>query len=368
MIGECDAETSPTGPCSPEGANNIVVDHVTVSWAVAANLEMSTISLGHGAPYNYAILDSMSAESLHDTPAASCAGYAPGTCPKYGFPTSLGLFMSYGERPGVTIARNLLASNDHRMPWVSNGHHLSLYNNVFYNAGAMAFTDGIHDISGFMFYLTENAASADDCATAQNATPANGVHVGNLWIHGPNTPELVPTVKVWKLPPQSQLYFDDNVGRGFSDSTPWGGIFFASSACGDDESTYKTTMVPAWHSAFDFSILPSSNVEAHVLAHAGARPRERTSTDARIASEVATRTGSIKNCVGPWPGKGPWGGDCISGTTGQSSGNAGGWPADEAVVNVRSLVVPDTPNAVAQGQTFRTNLEMWLESMARAVE
>jgi hypothetical protein len=49
-----------------------------------------------------------------------------------------------------------------------------------------------------------------------------------------------------------------------------------------------------------------------------------------------------------------------------SQNDMGGWPT-LAVVK-RSLRVPARPHAIAAGQSFRTNIEMWLETLARALE
>src|SRR3989344_7861670 len=115
-------------------------------------------------------------------------------------------------------------------------------------------------------------------------------------------------------------------------SDQWSGI--VQQTCGNPKESYKLAARPAWFNAFGYQILPSGDVESHVLANSGARPLDRGVLEKRIVFEVATRTGRIKNCVGLLAGQngqqnvGPWGGTC-------SSNNAGGWPV--LTVNKRTL-------------------------------
>ena len=99
------------------------------------------------------------------------------------------------------------------------------------------------------------------------------------------------------------------------------------------------------------SALPYTSVEAAVLAHAGARPKDRDVTDARIIGEVRARTGRVPNRTSEKAGPGT---------------DSQGFPI--LAVNSRPLTVPANPHSVAPGQTFRTVIEAWLEAMALALE
>ena len=91
-----------------------------------------------------------------------------------------------------------------------------------------------------------------------------------------------------------------------------------------------------------FTALPSTEVEAFVLANAGARPTDRDPVDTRITAYVTSR-----------------GGNFIS-----QEGEVGGFPV--LAVNSRPLLLPASPHAVtASGYT---NLEVWLHGYAAAVE
>jgi hypothetical protein len=92
-----------------------------------------------------------------------------------------------------------------------------------------------------------------------------------------------------------------------------------------------------------FSPLASADVEAFVLANAGARPADRDEVDARLVSEVSGRTGRLFV---------------------QSQNEVGGWPV--LAFNTRRLTTPNNPhNVAASGYTL---LEEWLHSFSATVE
>jgi hypothetical protein len=91
-----------------------------------------------------------------------------------------------------------------------------------------------------------------------------------------------------------------------------------------------------------YSLIPSTSVEAFVVANAGARPADRDAVDARVMSDVSNRTGhqiSLQTDVGGWP---------------------------SLTVNTRPLAAPSNPHVVqASGYTA---LEEWLHGYATGVE
>ncbi|WP_222912975.1 RICIN domain-containing protein [Natrinema sp. SYSU A 869] len=96
---------------------------------------------------------------------------------------------------------------------------------------------------------------------------------------------------------------------------------------------------PLWPSGL--SEMPSSDVESHNLANAGARPADRTGNDERIVQEIANRAGNdrLDSPYDYWVGH---------------QDEVGGYP--ELPVNTRSLDVPDS------------GVRDWLEGWAQAVE
>jgi hypothetical protein len=92
-----------------------------------------------------------------------------------------------------------------------------------------------------------------------------------------------------------------------------------------------------------FSPLASVDVEAFVLANAGARPTDRDAVDLRLVNEVKARAGQL--FIG-------------------SQNDVGGWPT--LAFNTRRLTTPANPNNLT-GSGY-TVLEEWLHSQATAIE
>jgi len=90
-------------------------------------------------------------------------------------------------------------------------------------------------------------------------------------------------------------------------------------------------------------IKPASEVEAWVLANAGARPADRGPVDARVVNDVKNGTGGIL----------------------ASQENVDGWPA--LAENRRELTIPGNPSGDDGGDGY-TNLEEWLHAFAAEVE
>ena len=93
----------------------------------------------------------------------------------------------------------------------------------------------------------------------------------------------------------------------------------------------------------DLKIKPAAEVEAWVLANAGARPADRGPVDARVINEVKNGTGAIL----------------------ASQEDVGGWPA--LAENRRELTIPGNPSGDHDGDGY-TNLEEWLHGFAADVE
>jgi hypothetical protein len=89
--------------------------------------------------------------------------------------------------------------------------------------------------------------------------------------------------------------------------------------------------------------MPSDNVLLYVLANAGARPLDRDPVDRRIVDDVRNGTGRLI----------------------ASQLAVGDFPVLEE--NRRPLAIPSDPSATAD-RVGRTRIEIWLETLARALE
>jgi len=291
---------------------NVVLDHMSISWAPASNVGI----LDHWD--NYSMLDCIVSESL--TGDTEIAG--PGM-----------LVTNYGDSPmkHITIARTLFAHNGNRNPWIGSGVQAAVLNNVAYDASGVG-----GDAGTWGFFIMIAAGGYLDTNTSV-------AYVGNVSLPGPSTPADNKTVKIRidsGFTATYQVYLNDNTGPYMAVGNQYSGVTYQNTA----SSMNVTLTAPSWFSSAGYAVLPNAAVYDYVLAHAGKRPLDRDPIDARVVSEVKARTGGLVSTLA-------------------SIGGFGTIPS-----NVRTLTVPANPNAVAPGQTFRTNIEVWLEGYAVALE
>jgi hypothetical protein len=240
----------------------------------------------------------------------------------------------------MTMARNLLAHNDTRNPVVRGGWRAVTLNNLFYNGNGTLFGTN----HGFSVYA---------CVGTDSTAPIEAVHIANVAVTGPSTTGAPLTIKLDDIStncPASQFYFESNIGQGVAGpagGSQWAGVYKEATT----ESAVRVNSRPLWYTALNFVELPSVSVEAYVLANAGARPGDRDAIDSRIVVEVAARGGQIVDgmtcsipCVRPFEQSIP-----------------------TLAMNTRLLTVPVNPQGVADA-VGRTVIELWLETLARAVE
>jgi hypothetical protein len=132
----------------------------------------------------------------------------------------------------------------------------------------------------------------------------------------------------------------DNVGPYQTASDQWRGVTFQNAAT---QALVRANTPPSWFVNASYDVKPSSEVVASVLVNAGARPLDRDSVDTRVVQEVKTGTGHK-----------------IS-----SPAEVGGFPVLAEMR--RALTPPSNPHAVADA-AGRTQIEVWLEDYARALE
>jgi hypothetical protein len=228
---------------------NVLVENCSIMWAIDENVQI----WGKGS---------------HDIVVRNCIiaeGLSKGH-PKGGT-HSAGLIVGPDTR-NVLVQGNLFAHNAFRNPVAGGGSESTILNNLVYNPG----------FGGFMVY------NGGD----QSTQPTKANVVGNALIAGPNTIKRpMETYHKNGINAGSRIYYKDNVAVGVE-------------AYRTSETT-KTKTGEAFSPAVDqppipinnLNILPSSSVEAYVLAHAGAFPDRRDAVDARIIADVKARSGQI---------------------------------------------------------------------------
>lgn len=288
--------------------SNVVIDHCTFTWSV------DEIASAWQYWDNISLLNNIFAEPLHDSI------HPEG---KHGFGVLIG-----PVNGNATLAANLFANMQSRNPMTAATRAV-IVNNLVYNWGNTAI----------------DLQSRGD--VTQNSV------VGNVFLRGPDTAGSHAVVGLRAdsatLRPGARVFLSDNLAPEGRNSDAWSvaGAIYGSLTL----ANFRSSSPLAWPAGM--TTLPTSDnvVREHVLRYSGARPADRDSADRRIIEQTRNGTGRIINCV-------------ASNGTARCERNGGGWPA--LAENRRTLTLPANPNTVtASGYT---NLELWLQRMAVAVE
>jgi hypothetical protein len=230
------------------GAENVVLDHVSVSWS-----EDEIISTWYGAhdiTISWSIISEALNRSRHRKETHS-AGVLIGDSSDH-----------------ISLHHNLLAHNDFRNPLVIGGGTHDIVNNVIYDWGVLA---GEIIDTGSNSFLN---------------------FVGNYFRPGPST--LPKSFEITLSADNSlpQIYLQDNLGPHRPGGTleEWLVLNLAEGGSGSDVQSYLTS------SAFKtYPVNPSSaeQVFERVLAGAGATAPSRDPVDLRVLDQVKSGSGAI---------------------------------------------------------------------------
>jgi hypothetical protein len=234
---------------------NIVVDHVSLSWATDENF-----STWYNGAHDITLSNSIVAEGLE------------------GVEQSFGVLVGDSTRNFAVIG-TLMAHNAQRNPYFKGATTGIAANNVVYDWW---------DAPG-MYYADPNGSG-----------PTQFALVGNVGIRGPNT----PSSRIFKVyasaKPGTKLYAADNsdtrVNAGAVPSDAW---LLVQNEAG---SAVIAQAPPVWPT--DFTAAANSTVYDRVLSTAGAWPGFRDAVDIRIVADVRNRTGRVigsQNEVAGWP-------------------------------------------------------------------
>ena len=260
-------------------AKNVVLDHLSVSWAVDENF-----SVWYETSSDVTLSNSIVAEALYKS-----------IHPKG--PHSMGVLVGDGVKR-VSLHNNLIANNYDRNPRLKPGAELEFINNVVYGWGGKS---------------SWNQTNLSD--TEKTGRAAKLAFVGNYFKPGPWSP-VGASVYAKPASAGSKVYVLSNIGP--TRTTDSGSEWKITSL---NEAQLRSATPPFVLTGIT-PTAPQQTIE-NVLSRAGARPLESNSVDRRIVSEVTTKTGKIK--------------DCVSGC----SRSAGGYPLLQS--NVRTLITPSAP-------------------------
>lgn len=284
--------------------HGVVIDHVSVSWAVDENLEIWGAKV-RDVTVSHSIISEALSHSIH---------------PKG--PHSMGALVG-DEAQRISLISNLMAHNGARNPKVTGGTTSLFANNVVYSWGTLG-------------------ASWSGQGSKQ---PLEAAIVGNVFVEGPTTrfeAYRAPVIASGALLEGSRLYLADNLWITRS------GARRSDVVEAKTRIDFRATEAPELLASLD--LLPASAVEAAVLRSAGARPRDRDPVDLRIVDDVARRSCLLARAA-----------RCIV----DSPHDVGGWPAPRPTQ--RPLSPPPDPSGDDDGDGY-TNLEEWLHGFYPQVE
>lgn len=300
-------------------AHDIVLDHMSASWGPDENIAAD--KYGSSVPMNMTVYRCISAEGLDRPPSV---------------PLSDGHGMLVqAQSTNVAMIQSLFASNRQRNPYFQGDTSGALVNCVLYNWFA----------NWGLFASNYNINGSELVAGGPWRISA----VNNVFIPGPNTDDDGGSPQGWQFyydhaPAGVGIVADNQIYRSGNLLTNPLGIAMTTEG---NELVYdpNVSAPPAGAAIADITVLSTTGLEALVLANAGARPADRDAVDTRIVAYVAGRT-------------------TTSATYPVTQTDVGGYPA--LAVNTRALSIPADPHGDS-GNGY-TNLEVWLQSYAAAVE
>ena len=292
------------------GSYNVVIDHCSVSWHTDDGLQ------AYGA-------------GTRDSTYSNCI-VSEGLYVDYENSGSAGLVAvgGSGVLERVSYIRNLSAHTARRNGVLQTQNTTTAYvNNLHYNWADRYSTSYIGTTNNGPAAPVYSAVVGNKYVQGANADLAQGDNYGILFWGDYRAGKDILTAA-------SRLYVADISVVG-SKVIPYKNL-------GTFDPLINTPPAQLQGILSQISVLPSSEVEAYVLANAGARPADRDSHDARIVNEVKTRTGRLKGYT-------QWG-----------EGSPGAWPS--LATSFNALTLPQNPHAVTS--SGYTNLEIWLHSFA----
>jgi len=234
-------------------SENVVIDHVSASWATDENMAI-WVKLDGSVVKNITIRNSIISEGLNNSIHPEGA-HSKG-------------FLIGNNIENLSLIGNLFAHNKTRNPLVYGNVSLLAANNVFYNTGSSSF---LHISDGW------------------RQGPTRATIVGNIFIDGPDTPRGACAVKIGKDTPDSRVFLSGN---------RYSGSILCDSGTIDPVAPSPSVWIKS------LRVLDGNHAETSILSRSGARPADRDPVDRRVVHEAGTGTGRIIDSpkqVGGWP-------------------------------------------------------------------
>jgi pectate lyase len=247
-------------------AHHVIVDHCTFSWAIDENMSAS------GPRFKGANITEWRANTSHDVTFSYNAAYeglADSTHPKGEH--SKGSLV-HDNVTNILFYRNAWVSNLERSPLFKGGVHGAIVNNVIFNPG----TKAVHYNLMALEWLDRPYEVGKMSV------------VGNVMRGGPDTVAGLPFMMLGG-DGDVEYYGKDNVAVDkHGNALPMFGRNGLTKA-----KLYELAQPPTWPAGLP--VLPSVEVETHVMSRVGARPWDRDHDDNRVLFFVPEGRGQIIN-------------------------------------------------------------------------
>jgi hypothetical protein len=247
-------------------AARVIVDHCTFSWGIDENMSAS------GPRFKGKDVDEWRANTSHDVTFSYNAAYeglADSTHPKGEH--SKGSLV-HDNVTHILFYRNVWASNVERSPLFKGGVHGAIVNNVIFNPG----TKAVHYNLMALEWLDRPYQVGKMSV------------VGNVMRGGPSTVEGLPFMMLGG-DGDVEYYGKDNVAVDkHGNSLPMFGRYGHTRA-----KLIEVAAPPTWPAGLE--VLPSGEVETHVMARVGARPWDRDDDDNRVLFFIPEGRGQVIN-------------------------------------------------------------------------
>lgn len=238
-------------------ANNIIIDHCSVTWAVDENCSASGPRFDGSTPNEWRM------NTSHDITISNCIiaeGLSNATHSKGEH--SKGSLI-HDNVTNIAILKNLYVSNKDRNPLFKGGARGIIVNNYIYNPGDAAIKFGLADSEWAGYEWQE----------------AQMTIVGNVLQYGSNTSNI-PLVKAGNGP--CAVFLEDNQAKN---------VLGNSVSIYSGDSSNLTNVKPTWND--NIFLLSSEKIKDYLVNQAGARAWDRDVVDNRLVNEVTQGLGQI---------------------------------------------------------------------------
>lgn len=260
---------------STVGGHDIIIDHCTFTWAIDENMSAS------GPRFTGNTVEDWRKATSHNVTFSynlAAEGLANASHPKGEH--SKGTLI-HDNATNILIYRNIYAHNIERNPLLKGGVHAAVVNNIIYDPGERAVHYNLMALEWGEHPYQNGRLSA----------------VGNVMRGGVSTAVGLPFLTLGG-DGDLEYYGKDNIAVDkFGKALPMFGRYGETRA----KLIEKNEPLDWWTG---LNVLPSRDVETHVLWHAGARPWDRDADDLRVLFFVAEGRGSIiddEKTVGGYP-------------------------------------------------------------------